>query len=61
MTFFLLLVFCSGSFFVFKQYYGPLTKYLVENVHMDLTGVACFSVFVGYKNLVLGFLHGLAD
>jgi len=56
-----MMMFFSGGFYVFKEYYGVLTKYMVENVHIDLPGITYFSVIIGYKNFILGLLHGFYD
>jgi hypothetical protein len=55
------MMFFSVGFYVFKEYYGLLTKYIVENVYIDLAGITYFSVIIGLKNLILGLLHGFYD
>jgi hypothetical protein len=58
-VFFLVVIFCSGSMLIFKQHYGGLTKYLIDNVPINFTGIAYFVALNGYRNLFLGLLHGL--
>ncbi len=59
-VFFLIIIFCSGSLFILKQHYGRLTKYLIDNVPVNFTGIAYFVALNGYHNLFLGLLHGLS-
>jgi hypothetical protein len=61
LVFFLVLIFCSGSFFVMKEHYGANAKYLIDNLSADLTGIAYFTALNGYRNIILGSLHGLLD
>lgn len=60
-VFFWLLIFCSGSFFIFKQYYQQLAKYFIDNVRLSMAGITYFSVLLGYKNILLGFFHSVLD
>ena len=60
-VFFLIFIFFSGAFFIFKDHYRALTKYLIDNVQIDVRGLAYFTAFKSYKNFCLGFLHGLFD
>jgi hypothetical protein len=55
------MMFFSCGFYVFKEYYGVLTKYMVENVNIYLPGITYFSVIIGYKNITLGLLHAFYD
>ena len=61
LLYFFIFFFGAGAFFVFKEYYGPLTKYFLDNIHLDLKGVCYFSICIEYKNILLGFLHGFFD
>ena len=61
LVFFMVLIFCSGSFFIMKEHYGAKAKYLIDNISADLTGIAYFTALNGFRNIILGLLHASFD
>lgn len=59
--FYALFMFAGCSFYFIRNFYGRLSKYMFDNANTSSNGALYLTAQIGYKNILLGFLHSFVN